>query len=89
MGRWDGMSSERLRLCDGCEAEYGGGIADAGDHACSVCGRHDAPHEYVPTDEVAVERVAWALVGVAGWRGGLADARRVAEVVLRVAGEAT
>ena len=39
-------ASNGVRLCDKCEGEYGAGIADKGDRACSVCGQHDAPHIY-------------------------------------------
>lgn len=36
-----------VRLCERCEGESGVGAgADAGDRACSVCGRDDAPHIY-------------------------------------------
>jgi hypothetical protein len=51
-----------VRYCDHCESEQGGGIADRGDLACSACGRHDAPHEYVPI--VEAEALAEALAGV-------------------------
>jgi hypothetical protein len=44
--RWDASNS--VRFCAHCEGEQGAGISDPGDRACAACGRHDAPHVYVP-----------------------------------------
>lgn len=42
----------RVYMCDRCNGECGAGVADLGDTACSVCGQHDAPHVYVPAQEL-------------------------------------